>query len=571
MSQLPKIIETPIRSGGFIPIRAELKLQLEHLDCMGNLDQTETVHVKVGVDGTRLTHNNSVCIYTVESISTATDIGLVGAVKGGDGRDDMAQCGAPFFQQLEEIDKNPVIQTDIGDIPIELRGGGDLCNLYTQLVLSAATAKYCCPLCICPKGMFWATAINPALLHDCNSHGLGQTRGNIMNEAIRSKPAFSVKNMPQTPLPRDPNTLIIKWMLLCTLHMDMRICGFLIRGIKLACAAFTGDDLVKVLQELFRVHGIYIKFFQSAKRGRGTVSFTPLRGVASRKALAIMGDVILESMGVFDPRTQTMLGLLWKETSSLLSALRNGSKADAEAIKAAGSQWLRNVVACGDAGLRGFEKDRITPYGHLIGTHGYEFVKQLGPMGKFSGEKLEALNDSFKMGQLRQTNGRDLHASILVQKRKEIAMRREAERRQKQNAQKVPKLGCQGPYRGYIAKEMALQRKSASAAATAEATARYASPYDTMSSSQLREEYESVAGKKTRLRAPSSLIANLQYEEAITGADENGFCFTSTTTAQLLEALEVLTHYDNAQEHEEEVVEEEEVYDWEELDDVEYD
>ena len=225
MSQLPKIIVAPIRSGGFLPIRAELKLQLEHLDCMGNLDQTETVHVKVGVDGTRLTHNNSVCIYTVESISTATDIGLVGAVKGGDGRDDMAQCGAPFFQQLEEIDKNPVIQTDIGDIPIELRGGGDLCNLYTQLVLSAATAKYCCPLCICPKGMFWATAINPALLHDCNSHGLGQTRGNIMNEAIRSKPAFSVKNMPQTPLPRDPNTLIIKWMLLCTLHMDMRICG----------------------------------------------------------------------------------------------------------------------------------------------------------------------------------------------------------------------------------------------------------------------------------------------------------------------------------------------------------
>ena len=51
MSQLPKIIVAPIRSGGFLPIRAELKLQLEHLDRMGNLDQTETVHVKVGVDG----------------------------------------------------------------------------------------------------------------------------------------------------------------------------------------------------------------------------------------------------------------------------------------------------------------------------------------------------------------------------------------------------------------------------------------------------------------------------------------------------------------------------------------
>ena len=63
------------------------------------------------------------------------------------------------------------------------------------------------------------------------------------------------------------------------------------------------------------------------------------------------------------------------------------------------------------------------------------------------------------------------------------------------------------------------------------------------------------------MRAPSRLIANLQYEEANTEADENRFCFTSTTTAQLLEALKVFTQYNNAQEqeHVEEVVEE--VYD----------
>ena len=59
----------------------------------------------------------------------------------------------------------------------------------------------------------------------------------------------------------------------------------------------------------------------------------------------------------------------------------------------------------------------------------------------------------------------------------------------------------------------------------------------------------------------------------MTEADEDGFCFTTPTTAQLQEALEVLTQYDDAQEqeHGEEILEEEEVYDWEELDEVEFD
>ena len=51
-------------------------------------------------------------------------------------------------------------------------------------------------------------------------------------------------------------------------------------------------------------------------------------------------------------------------------------------------------------------------------------------------------------------------------------------------------------------------------------------------------------------------------------ADDSGFCFTTATTQELQHALEVLTQHDSlAEEEEEELIEEEVIYDWEELED----
>ena len=135
---------------------------------------------------------------------------------------------------------------------------------------------------------------------------------------------------------------------------------------------------------------------------------------------------------------------------SVLNALRYGEKEQAETIKASASKWLRNVTSLGDvvtspgdAGLQGFKRQRHTPYVHITGTHGWKFVSQVGPLGKFSGEKLEALNDSFKREHFRQTNGRNLRQSILIQKRFEHAKRGQAVRMHRKHAGKAPKLGCQ--------------------------------------------------------------------------------------------------------------------------------
>ena len=126
--------------------------------------------------------------------------------------------------------------------------------------------------------------------------------------------------------------------------------------------------------------------------------------------------------------------------------------------------------------MHGFAKERHTHYVHIVGVHAPEWNRQLGPLRKFGGEKLENLNDQFKRGHLRQTNGKDMIASIRVEKRREVAWRNHSERRQQKNAKRAPKQGCQGPYRGYRAKEQAEERRVAAEDATAAATALYANP-----------------------------------------------------------------------------------------------
>ena len=85
-----------------------------------------------------------------------------------------------------------------------------------------------------------------------------------------------------------------------------------------------------------------------------------------------------------------------------------------------------------------------------------------------------------------------------------------------------------------------------------------------------------VLCSETQLRAASSLVTNLRYEEAVDEADEDGFSFPRATTTELQEALKILMRHENDQEEEgevegEEEVEEEEVYGWEELEEGAFD
>ena len=70
-------------------------------------------------------------------------------------------------------------------------------------------------------------------------------------------------------------------------------------------------------------------------------------------------------------------------------------------------------------------------------------VGDIGGLDRFSGEKLEKLNDMFKRSYMRQTNCNDIKASILTQKRREIAFRAESLRKQILQASREPKQGCQ--------------------------------------------------------------------------------------------------------------------------------
>ena len=93
------------------------------------------------------------------------------------------------------------------------------------------------------------------------------------------------------------------------------------------------------------------------------------------------------------------------------------------------------------------------------------------------------------IGFFRQTNCRNLDAAIPVQKRREVIIQTQRLREKQKNAAKVPRLGCQHPYHGYIAREMAQNRREAEAEATRAATEAYRDPRADMTSQELREEF----------------------------------------------------------------------------------
>ena len=224
---LPVPQAAPGRTGAFVDMRSEATSLAEFLHDMGQLDQDEDIYLKPASDATKLTNSKSLCIYSVQIISAGSEIGIVGAVEGGDSYEDMKVSGAPFFEQVKELATNPVLRTKVGDVAVKIRIGGDLVNILEMMGLSKATSNFPCPTCHLPRVRFSDTSFDPALRVACNGTRLGRTRATIWNEAIKqpNQRKFSVKHVPLCPIPRDPNGLIIDAIVFCELHITVRLCG----------------------------------------------------------------------------------------------------------------------------------------------------------------------------------------------------------------------------------------------------------------------------------------------------------------------------------------------------------
>ena len=226
-ASLPQLQAAPGRQGGFINMRNEAIALVEFLHDMGQLNLEEEVYLKPAADALKLTNTTALCIHSIQAISRGSEIGIVGAVSGGDSYEDLKECGGAFFKDLKDLATNPVLKTKVGEIPFLIRIGGDLVFLLELLGLSKATSNYPCAVCNLQKARFWETPYNPLLLQACNNHVGGRTRASIMNEAIKAPNDrhFSVKHMPLCQYPLNPNGLIIDAIVFCELHMRIRLCG----------------------------------------------------------------------------------------------------------------------------------------------------------------------------------------------------------------------------------------------------------------------------------------------------------------------------------------------------------
>ena len=94
------------------------------------------------------------------------------------------------------------------------------------------------------------------------------------------------------------------------------------------------------------------------------------------------------------------------------------------------------------------------------------------------------------VGHLRQTNCRDVKATLQIQKRRELSLQNNALHEKEKNAGKVSKPSCQHPYRAFGAREMAQQRREMGIAATAAATQLHRDPREELTPNELRRELE---------------------------------------------------------------------------------
>ena len=140
---LPEIEVAPGRSGGFCSLQGEIKTQIEHQNIVEDLSPRDELSIKLGIDGTRLVRNVSVCVYSVAVIwSKSSSIGIVGAVTGNDAYEDMMLCAKPFFTQVVAIATNPQVQTSAGLFKFKVKIGGDMSNLLELFGLSKACSSF---------------------------------------------------------------------------------------------------------------------------------------------------------------------------------------------------------------------------------------------------------------------------------------------------------------------------------------------------------------------------------------------------------------------------------------------
>ena len=68
------------------------------------------------------------------------------------------------------------------------------------------------------------------------------------------------------------------------------------------------------------------------------------------------------------------------------------------------------------------------------------------------------------------------------------------------------------------------------------------------------------------MRSAERLLTNLRYEDALTEADELGLNFPTTTSELFQQAIQAFSEFESVTENHEEEIEEEDVYEWENLD-----
>ena len=135
---IPQVYQAPNhQEGGFCDLTTERNTQIEHLDAMGLINENKVIYVKAGLDGTRLSHQNSAAVYSLTTITEdGWDIGAVGLVMGGDHYGNMKNTAKPYFDGVKSIAMNS--EVTVGERKLKTQvviGGSDIQKIKNMVRL----------------------------------------------------------------------------------------------------------------------------------------------------------------------------------------------------------------------------------------------------------------------------------------------------------------------------------------------------------------------------------------------------------------------------------------------------
>ncbi|XP_077863939.1 uncharacterized protein LOC100367812 [Saccoglossus kowalevskii] len=374
-----------------------------------NNDQ-RTIKVKISGDGAQMSRsaNYNFLSFSILNrgnlVKSAQGNHTIACVKGKECYETIRDSFRDAITSVNEMVSNPTITIDGKSVDLDFYLGGDYKFILMVLGLKGATSNYACAWCYCSKDE----------RHDMSKHNdfwNEPPHCRDLDSLIRLKGDFSIYQDPLFNIP-------LKNVAVDELHLLLRIMDILIRAVVLECHELDLNEKKNSLKALLDAvnNKVHVTFSIWQKKGSAELDWTSLTGDSKKKLLKTLPEYF---EGFLRPETSATVKTIWQEFSKLYELMK--SKPDYAMFQEKAKEWIRLFQSLSTK-CTGYQKERITPYMHILAYHVPMMMKIHGDITLFTGQGVEKNNDEGRKVYFRRSNKADAPADILLSESRQDAL-----------------------------------------------------------------------------------------------------------------------------------------------------